>query len=473
MHIFLYGTSGSGKTTVGELLAKSLGMPFLDLDVEIEQTTGNTIHRYMLEKGETAFREMEASILRKIVDGLEKVIALGGGTLISDKNRGLAQACGKVIFMDAGSQTLIARLAKDPNQRPLLSGDLEKSLSMLLKKRETHYNSFPFRVDAGQLPEKVAWDIQRLIGRYHLRSMGSQYDVLVHEGGLDAIGEMLRIRKFGEKILVVSDANVAPLYAERVIASLRSAGFNTSKEVIQAGEPIKNIKTVLALWRSFLKANLDRKSTIIALGGGVVSDLIGFCAATFMRGCNWAAIPTTLLAMVDAAIGGKTGIDLPEGKNLVGAFYPPKFVLADPDVLLTLPVREIRAGLAEVIKHGIIADPNLFKLCTYGWDTVSSKLPVVVRRAVAVKVKLVEEDPFEQGSRAALNYGHTVGHALEIVSRFGMLHGEAVAVGMVAETKLAERLSISDTGLAIILEEALSGLGLPIEIPRDYRTMSW
>ena len=199
----------------------------------------------------------------------------------------------------------------------------------------------------------------------------------------------------------------------------------------------------------------------------MVSDLVGFSAATFMRGCNWVALPTTLLAMVDASLGGKTGFDLPEGKNLAGAFYPPKFVLADPDVLLTLPARELRAGLAEVIKHGVIANPDLFYLCAEGWDGVAAQLPEVVRRGMAVKVKMIEEDPYEQGSRALLNFGHTVGHAVELVSKFSMLHGEAVAVGMVAEARLAERLSIAESGLADKLAGALSGLGLPVEIPKN------
>ena len=467
MHIFLYGPSGSGKSTVSKLLAEALGLPCLDLDAEIENAAGKTIYEYMLEKGEAAFRELETSILRKSLDGAEKVIALGGGTLLCDENRLLVQTYGQVIFLEAEPALLAARLAQDANQRPLLDGELEKSLTSLLKKRASHYATFPVRVDASQHPEKVAWDIQRCLGRYHLRNMGPAYDVLVQEGGLDSLGEMLRMRKFGEMILVVSDENVAPLYAGRVMASLQSARFTASMVIIPAGETHKTIETVLALWRGFLDANLDRKSTIIALGGGVVSDLAGFCAATFMRGCGWAAIPTTLLAMVDAGIGGKTGFDLPEGKNLVGAFYPPKFVLADPDVLLTLPVREMRAGLAEVIKHGIIADPDLFHLCADGWDRAASQLPAVVRRGMAVKVKIIEDDPYEQGSRAVLNFGHTVGHAVELVSRLSMLHGEAVAVGMVAEAKLAERLSIAGPGLANTLAEALSGLGLPVEIPRD------
>ncbi len=467
MHLFLYGPSGSGKSTVSKLLAKALGLPFLDLDAEIENAAGQTIYQYMLENEEAAFRELEKSVLRKNVDGVEKVIALGGGTLLCDENRILVQTNGQVIFLDAEPSVLAARLAQDVNQRPLLNGELEKSLKSLLKEREAHYNSFPLRVDASRLPDIVVWDIQQLLGRYHLCNMGPGYDALVQESGMDTLGEMLRVREFGEMILVVSDANVAPLYAERVMASLRSAQFTVSKLIIPAGETHKTIETVESLWRACLDANIDRKSTIIALGGGVVSDLVGFSAATFMRGCKWIALPTTLLAMVDAGIGGKTGFDMPEGKNLVGAFYPPRFVLADPDVLFTLPVRELRAGLAEVIKHGVIANPDLFYLCAEGWDRVAAQLPEVVRRGMAVKVKVIEEDPYELGYRAALNFGHTVGHAVELVSKFRMIHGEAVAVGMVAEAKLAERLSIANPGLADKLAGVLSGLGLPVEIPQD------
>jgi 3-dehydroquinate synthase len=199
----------------------------------------------------------------------------------------------------------------------------------------------------------------------------------------------------------------------------------------------------------------------------VVGDLAGFAASTFMRGCNWVAVPTTLLAMVDASMGGKTGFDLPEGKNLVGAFYPPRLVLADPDVLSTLPERELRAGLAEVVKHGVIADPELYNLCAQGWDAVIERLPEVVRRGMAVKVKVIEEDPYEQNIRAALNFGHTIGHAVELVSKFSLLHGEAVGIGMVAEARLAERLTVAGQGLSDALEKTLSALELPIEIPKD------
>jgi 3-dehydroquinate synthase len=257
------------------------------------------------------------------------------------------------------------------------------------------------------------------------------------------------------------------LYGERALSSLQSAGYLTSQLVIPAGEAHKNLETVASLWRACLEAGLDRKSTVVALGGGVVGDLAGFAASTFMRGCNWVAVPTTLLAMVDASMGGKTGFDLPEGKNLVGAFYPPRLVLADPDVLSTLPERELRAGLAEVVKHGVIADPELFELCAQGWKMVTARLPEVVRRGMAVKVKVIEVDPYEKGIRAGLNLGHTIGHAVELVSGFSLLHGEAVGIGMVAEAQLAERLTVATPGLSDAIAEVLIGLDLPVEISEE------
>jgi 3-dehydroquinate synthase len=212
---------------------------------------------------------------------------------------------------------------------------------------------------------------------------------------------------------------------------------------------------------------LDRKGTVIALGGGVICDMAGFAAATFMRGVSWVAMPTTLLSMVDASLGGKTGLDLPEGKNLIGSFYPPKLVLADPQVLQTLPEVELISGLAEVVKTGIISDPELFNLCAHGLDWVKDNLEEIVKRAMAVKIYILEEDPYEKGIRATLNLGHTVGHAVELVSRFQLRHGEAVAIGMVAEAKLAERLTIAGKGVSGAIAESLSALSLPIHIPEE------
>jgi 3-dehydroquinate synthase len=221
------------------------------------------------------------------------------------------------------------------------------------------------------------------------------------------------------------------------------------------------------LWGSFLENGLDRKSTVIALGGGVISDLAGFAASSYMRGIDWVAVPTTLLAMVDASMGGKTGFDLPEGKNLIGSFHPPKLVLADPSLLLTLNDRDLRSGMAEVVKHGVIADPELFALCANGLEWIKNNLEEIVKRAMAVKIKIIEADPYEKGIRATLNLGHTVGHAVELVSGFKLSHGESVAIGMAAEARYAVRVGAASRSVLEAIESTLSKLGLPVEIPKE------
>jgi 3-dehydroquinate synthase len=207
---------------------------------------------------------------------------------------------------------------------------------------------------------------------------------------------------------------------------------------------------------------VERTSTIVALGGGVTGDLAGFAAATILRGVRWVNVPTTILAMVDSSLGGKTGADLPQGKNLVGAFHPPALVLADPETLASLPEAELVSGMAEVVKHGLIADPGLFELAS---RPPYADLGRIVRRGMAVKVRVIEVDPYERGVRAALNLGHTVGHAVEKVSDYKLRHGEAIAIGMVAEARLAEHLGIAESGLAETIAEALSRMALPTAIP--------
>ena len=271
----------------------------------------------------------------------------------------------------------------------------------------------------------------------------------------------------GNPVAIIADGIVANLYAEAAVRSIEGAGHNAHVIAFPAGENSKNINTVMKLWQEMLKIGLDRKSTVIALGGGVTGDLAGFAASTFMRGINWVGVPTTLLAMVDLSLGGKTGFDLPEGKNLIGSFYSPKLVLADPQLLKTLPETELISDMAEVAKHGIISDPELFYSCRRGLDWIRDNLEEVVKRAMAVKIKIIEEDPYEKGVRATLNLGHTIGHAVELVSHFRLRHGEAVAIGMVTEAKLAERLTVADKGLSDTVAEALLALGLPIQIPKE------
>ncbi len=464
MHIFLYGPPGIGKSTIGDTLARSLLLPFIDVDELIESKAGMPIAQIMEEQGEAAFRDMETAALKSIVTEKERVIALGGGALLREENRTLAETHGMVVLLMAKLDTLLERLKDDGGKRPLLAGDVQEKLTSLLERRKEHYASFPiqFPVD-GQTAEQVAFQIQTRLGRFHLRAMG-EYDALVES--VEQVGNLLHQCGLQNPI-VVTDENVARFQAGGVLESLHRAGFAPAVITIPAGEDYKNLETIQALWHGFLEHGLDRKSTAVALGGGVIGDLTGFAASTYMRGIHWVCLPTTLLSMVDASLGGKTGFDLPEGKNLIGSFYPPKLVLADPQVLGTLPERELISGLAEAVKSGIVSDPELFELCARGLDCVRDNLGQIVKRSMAVKVKVIEDDPYERGFRAALNLGHTVGHAVELVSRFQLRHGEAIAIGMVAEAKLAGHLSVADPGLSDTIAEVLVRLGLPTQIPEE------
>jgi 3-dehydroquinate synthase len=465
-HIFLYGPSGVGKTTVGKILAGSLNLPFIDSDRVIESDAGLPIPELMEKQGEPRLRDVETAALKQIVKDRESVVALGGGALLREENRSLIENNGKVVLLKAAPSTLLERLQSDSHQRPLLSGDLTTRLTSYLKSRAEHYDSFPWKVHVDdKTVEQAAHQIQVILGRYHLSAMG-EYDALVQNGGIEDLGDSLKSRSLGGPV-VLTDENVSGFHAESIVSSLREVGFTPKVIVIPAGEAHKNLETVQTLWREFLAAGLDRKSTVVALGGGAIGDLAGFAASTFMRGVNWVVVPTTLLAMVDASLGGKTVFDLPEGKNLIGSFYPPKLVVADPRLLDTLPEAELISGLAEVVKHGIISDPELFLLCTRGLDWVKKNREEVVKRAVAVKIKIIEEDPYERGFRAVLNLGHTVGHAVELVSGFRLRHGEAVSIGMVAEARLAERLTVAGKGLTEAIRAPLSQLGLPVRIPKN------
>src|SRR5215216_2385847 len=427
-HIFLYGPVGAGKSTTGRVLARNLNLPFVDTDHVIESNAGMSIFEMMTARGETACRDLESAALKQIISNKDSVVALGGGALLREENRALVEQKGTVIFLKAEFDTLIGSLAADSNQRPLLAGNLQGKLASLLARRKEHYDSFPLQFDANQPPEILAWQIQMALGRFHLSAM-TAYDVIV--------GQVSDLPKFPmQNPLVVTDEQVVKLHGQKVLRCLQDAGFAPKLVTVPAGEAHKNLETIQTLWHEFLAYGLDRKSTVIALGGGVIGDLAGFAASTYMRGIDWVCLPTTLLSMVDASLGGKTGFDLPQGKNLIGSFYSPKLVLAEPQLLATLPEAEFISGLAEVVKHGIIADPELFDLCAQGLDCIKGDLEGVVKRAMAVKIKIIEDDPYEKGFRAALNLGHTVGHAIELVSRFQLRHGEAIAMGMVAEARL-------------------------------------
>jgi len=292
------------------------------------------------------------------------------------------------------------------------------------------------------------------------------YLVHVQAGAVARVAEFLPKGAAPARALVVSDANVAPLYAGPVLDSLRKAGVPAALSVMPPGEGEKTLARVEALYHEMVDAGLDRQSLVVALGGGVVGDVAGFAAATYMRGIALLQVPTTVVAQVDSSIGGKTGVDLPEGKNLVGAFHQPVAVVIDPETLRSLPEREVRAGLAEVVKHGVIQDAAYFgfleregrRLLQMSAKTAER----VITRSVEIKSAVVSADERELGLRAILNYGHTVGHALEVVTGYRKyLHGEAIAVGMAAAANLSLSSGLCDRETADRITGLLSALGLP------------
>ncbi len=465
---FLYGMPGSGKSTLGKALAERLDLPFFDLDARIVAQAEMDIPTIFAREGESGFRAREKEALHSLLmEESGGVTALGGGALLEEENRRLAETRGTVLCLRAELDALRARMENSAETRPLVAGeDWQERLRGLLERRAGHYASFPLQLDTSHLrPEEAVEEAQRLLGAFRLRGMGTPYDVRVLPGGLDVCGSLMRRRGLNSPLALVSDSHVMPAHGERLRTVLEQAGYRVVPVSIPAGEEHKTLRSLESLWSAFLAGGLERGSMVVALGGGVIGDLAGFAAATFMRGIRWVSVPTSLLAMVDASLGGKTGADLPQGKNLIGAFHPPALVLADPTTLDTLPEEEIRAGLAEVVKHGILADPALFALCEQGWEAVRQRMGEVIRRAMAVKVNFIERDPYEKGERAALNLGHTVGHAIERASGYRLRHGEAVAIGLVVEAQLAERYGIAHKGLAERIAACLQGLGLPTRIP--------
>lgn len=302
--------------------------------------------------------------------------------------------------------------------------------------------------------------------RIEVRSAQGAYPVVIGARLLDALGEFCEQLCLGRRALVVASEAVERLYGARARASLEARGFRVHRAVIPDGEEHKTHTTLLSLYDACVEAGLDRTSFVVALGGGVVGDVAGFAAATYMRGIDCVQVPTTLLAQVDASIGGKTGVNHPRGKNLIGAFHQPRGVLADVESLATLPEREYRSGLAEVVKYGLIADEELFSHLERECEALGRRearlLAPVVARCASIKGKVVEADEKEAGLRAILNYGHTVGHAIEAATGYQRFtHGEAVAVGMVVEGRLSVMLGLLDEGAFQRSVELIERAGLP------------
>lgn len=307
------------------------------------------------------------------------------------------------------------------------------------------------------------------VDHLYVTTPGGSYEVVIAHGALDHLPERLHRAGLRGAAWVISDDQVFPRYAPALIERLRAAGYNAHGYAVSAGEPSKDLATAARLYDWLIGNGVERRDVVLALGGGVVGDLAGFVAATVLRGIALVHLPTTLLAMVDSAIGGKTGVNHPLGKNLIGAFHQPRLVLADTATLATLPPRELRAGWAEVIKHAVIRDADLFTHLEAIGDPASlhgEALAAIIRRAARVKIEIVNIDERETGERMLLNYGHTLGHAIEAACGYGdLLHGEAVAIGMHLEAQIAERLGMVESGFVERQERLLRTYGLPTDLP--------
>lgn len=294
------------------------------------------------------------------------------------------------------------------------------------------------------------------------KSAQGEYPILIEPGLLNSIGDMASKAWLGNKAMIVTDSNVAPLYLESCCASLAQAGIEAHTEVVPCGEQSKNLVTLSQLYTAFHAAGLSRTDGVIALGGGMIGDLTGFAAATYLRGLPLMQVPTTLLAQVDAAIGGKTAIDMPFGKNMVGAFYPPRVVVIDSTTLTTLAPLHLAAGMAEVIKYGCILDAELFASI----ENASIEQQAIIQRCAHIKAAIVAQDEQDTGQRMLLNFGHTIGHAIEKATGFDRYtHGEAVAIGMVAAVRIGEALGITSTKVQERLIRVLNMWELPTELP--------
>jgi shikimate kinase/3-dehydroquinate synthase len=474
-NIVLTGFMGTGKSTVGKVIADQLVRQFFDTDEEIEHKENMPIPQIFESYGETYFREVEKKVCKDLASRKNSVVATGGGMPVDPENRRVLNSAGVVICLRSSAPEILSRV-KSGSGRPMLQDtDVDLRVAELLKKREPAYAALPYHVDTTDLSvDEVAQRVLRIVnssdGALRFLSVQTQgssgYTIGLGPGLLDRLGELARDRGLTTRIAVVTDTNVGPQYLKRAMESLEAAGFKPFSCTVPAGEESKNQDELHELYNAFLVNGLDRRGAVVALGGGVIGDLAGYAAATYMRGVALIQCPTTLLAMVDSSVGGKTGIDLPQGKNLVGAFKQPVVVAADISTLGTLPEEQVRVGMAELIKHAVIDDADLFAVLEESEEQAALDQDLVAR-SVRVKIKVVEEDPFESGRRAVLNLGHTVGHALEKVSNFGMAHGDAVAIGLVAAARISSHLGLCNDTVPGRVEALLQRVGLPIRHDMD------
>jgi len=494
--IYLIGPSGSGKTTVAAKVAALLGWSWVDTDAMVEHAAGRSISAIFAEEGEARFRRLENGALAQTRTVEPAVVSTGAGSCEHPENLAFMRTSGWLVQLavapEIAYQRMSAGLALEgvpeaiTAKRPMLSGGhpLER-LRLLSRRRHDSYAEADETIVTDDLSsdEVAARIVAGLVGRglvaadgarteiRHVQILnGASYDAIVAWGGLATLSALLAEQGLPARLHVVADANVARLYEPAIMSALIQDGFDPLIYRVPPGESSKSREQLGAIQDWLAERRAERDEALIALGGGVTGDLAGMAAATYLRGVPLIQVPTSLLAQVDASIGGKVAINHPRGKNLIGAFYQPRLVMADPATLLTLPARQRTEGWAEVIKHGVALDAEYFELLEQGAPALLAMEPEpltrVIARSVALKAGVIEPDERETdtGKRHLLNYGHTIGHAIEFVAGYGLwLHGEAVAVGMMVEARLGLRLGITSAEVVYRQEALLRMFGLPTQ----------
>lgn len=483
--VFLSGPMGSGKSSVAASLAQAWGVAAVDLDQRIEAAAGKAVSAVFQERGESGFRELEGRILDEVLDDPSaQVVALGGGAVLNEARRRRMLADGTLVTLRAPLEALVKRV-RGGRGRPLLEGqDVEARLRALLKSRAAAYAECHAEVPTeGASVDEVAMAVERVVQRAPVVvPMGLRtYSVEVGAGARHGLAERALAAAPGARhVVLVTDEGVDDPWGVQSAAVLGEGGRKVVRVCLPQGEQHKKLETVERIWDEALDAGVDRSALLVAVGGGVVGDMAAFAASTLLRGIRFGQLPTTLLAMVDSAVGGKTGFDRRQGKNLVGTFYQPRFVLCDVEMLSTLPLPERRAGLAEVVKSAWLDGEASVAMLEGAREALLEgdllATTDAVRMSVALKAGVVTRDEQEAGERALLNLGHTLGHAIEVATGYTALrHGEAVSLGMVAAMRVGRALGKATDAHVERMTRLLSSLELPTDVDRylDDRTIDF
>ncbi len=470
--VVLVGLMGAGKSTVGAALAERLGTTFVDTDTLVESAAGASIEEIFAREGEASFRARERAALAMALDGEAGVVATGGGAPTIAETAALLGHADAVLWLHAAPEVLAGRI--DPTSRPLLDdvGALDDALARLAAQRAGAYRGVSHAIvlahpDVDEVVSSMHAALDRIAASERIRvDVVPAYDVVVGPAAWDGLAVALAGRR---RVAVVTQEALLETAARSTVDALAAVVDEVTVHTMRDGEPAKSLTTVGELASELVRGGVLRGDAIVAVGGGVVGDTAGFAAAVYHRGIDVLQVPTTLLAMVDAAIGGKTAVNLVQGKNLVGAFHQPLGVYADPGTLGTLPERDYRSGLGEVAKYALMGDAELAALVLADPRALLDRRPDVlveaIARSVRIKAAVVASDPEERtGRRATLNYGHTLAHALETVGEYDLHHGEAVAIGLVFAGALAGALGRISTAEVDRHREIVSALGLPTEV---------